>query len=101
MTFVVDVEDEQKLEQLLKQLKKQIDVLKVNDITEKAIVARELALMKVASPPAVRAEINRIIEPFRASIIDTGKNVVTFQVQVIQKKSMRLLNCFVHMALKK
>ena len=36
--------------------------------------------MKVVSPPAVRAEINSIIEPFRASIIDTGKNVVTFQV---------------------
>ncbi|WP_277586027.1 acetolactate synthase small subunit [Psychrobacillus antarcticus] len=80
MTFVVNVEDERKLEQLLKQLQKQIDVLKVNDITEKQIVVRELALVKVVSPPAVRSEINSIIEPFRASIIDTGKNVVTFQV---------------------
>ncbi len=80
MTFVVNVEDEQKLEQLLKQLQKQVDVLKVNDITEKQIVVRELALVKVASPPTVRAEVNSIIEPFRASIIDTGKNVVTFQV---------------------
>jgi len=80
MTFVVNVADEQKLEQLLKQLQKQVDVLKVNDITEKQIVVRELALVKVVSPTAVRAEINSIIEPFRASIIDTGKNVVTFQV---------------------
>ena len=38
MTFVVNVEDEQKLEQLLKQLQKQIDVIKVNDITDKPIV---------------------------------------------------------------
>ena len=38
MTFVVNVEDEQKLEQLLKQLQKQIDVLKVNDITEKQLL---------------------------------------------------------------
>ena len=80
MTFVVNVEDEQKLEQLLKQLQKQVDVLKVNDITEKSIVVRELALVKVVSPPTVRAEINSIVEPFRASTIDTGKNVVTFQV---------------------
>ncbi|WP_342566940.1 acetolactate synthase small subunit [Psychrobacillus sp. FSL K6-4046] len=80
MTFVVNVEDEQKLEQLLKQLQKQVDVLKVNDITEKSIVVRELALVKVVSPPSVRAEINSLVEPFRASTIDTGKNVVTFQV---------------------
>ncbi|MCM3356770.1 acetolactate synthase small subunit [Psychrobacillus sp. MER TA 171] len=80
MTFVVNVEDEQKLEQLLKQLQKQVDVLKVNDITEKSIVVRELALVKVVSPPSVRVEINSLVEPFRASTIDTGKNVVTFQV---------------------
>ena len=42
MTFVVNVEDEQKVEQLTKQLQKQIDVIKVNDITDKAIVMREL-----------------------------------------------------------
>ena len=80
MTFVVNVEDEQKLEQLLKQLQKQVDVLKVNDITEKSIVVRELALVKVVASPAVRSEINSIVEPFRAATIDTGKNVVTFQV---------------------
>ena len=80
MTIVVHVEDKQKLEQLLKQLQKQVDVLKVQDISDKAIVVRELALIKVVSPPAVRAEINSIVEPFRAQTIDTGKNVVTFQV---------------------
>jgi len=80
MTIVVHVEDKQKLEQLLKQLQKQVDVLKVQDISEKAIVVRELALVKVVSPPAVRAEMNSMVEPFRAQIIDTGKQVVTFQV---------------------
>jgi len=80
MTFIVNVEDERKIEQLVKQLQKQIDVLKVNDITDKAIVMRELALVKVISPPHVRSEMNSIIEPFRATVIDTGKNVVTYQV---------------------
>lgn len=68
MTLVVEVEDEQKLEQVTKQLNKQIDVLKVSDITEKAIVVRELALIKVSSNPQLHREINAIIEPFRASI---------------------------------
>ncbi len=80
MTFVVHVEDERKIEQLIKQLSKQIDVLKVNDITDKSIVLRELALVKVISPPNLRIEMNAIIEPFRAQIIDTAKNVVTYQV---------------------
>ena len=80
MTFIVNIDDERKTEQLLKQLQKQIDVIKVHDITDKAIVMRELALVKVVSPPHARSEINSVIEPFRATVIDSGKNVVTYQV---------------------
>ena len=80
MTFIVNVEDENKIEQLIKQLSKQIDVLKVNDITEKSIVIRELALIKVVSPPNLRMEMNAIVEPFRPQVVDTSKNVVTYEV---------------------
>lgn len=80
MTLVVEVEDEQKLEQVTKQLNKQIDVLKVSDITDKAIVVRELALIKVASTPSIHREINAIIEPFRASIIDVSKDSLAIEV---------------------
>lgn len=80
MTFQVHVEDENKIEQLVKQLQKQIDVITVKDITDKAIVLRELALVKVISPPQIRSEMNSIVEPFRPTIVDSGKNVVTYQV---------------------
>lgn len=80
MTFLVHVEDERKIEQLIKQLQKQIDVVKVEDITEYGIVMRELALIKVGSPPHVRGEMNSLVEPFRATIVDTGRNIVTYQV---------------------
>lgn len=80
MTLVVEIEDEQRLEQVTKQLNKQIDVLKVSDITDKAIVARELALIKVASSGQLRSEINGIIDPFRASIIDVSKESIAVQV---------------------
>jgi acetolactate synthase-1/3 small subunit len=80
MTFVVDVANYQKLEQLTKQLNKQIDVLKVTDISDKAIVARELALIKVVSNAQLRNEIQGIIEPFRASIIDVSKDSLSIQV---------------------
>ncbi|KAA0566927.1 acetolactate synthase small subunit [Rossellomorea aquimaris] len=80
MTFVVNVEDDRKIEQLLKQLHKQIDVLKVSDITDQGVVARELALIKVLSTGQTRSEINGIVEPFRAAIIDVARDSVTVQV---------------------
>ncbi|KYD30846.1 acetolactate synthase small subunit [Parageobacillus toebii] len=80
MTFVVNVEDERTAEQIIKQLNKQIDVLKVNDITDQAIVARELALVKVSVTPALRQEIYTLIEPFRASIVDVSKDSLVIQV---------------------
>lgn len=80
MTFVVEISDKQKLEQLTKQLNKQIDVLKVSDITDKAMVARELALIKVVSSAQLRAEIQGIITPFRASVIDVSKDSLSIQV---------------------
>jgi acetolactate synthase I/III small subunit len=80
MTLVVEVEDEQRLEQVTKQLNKQIDVLKVSDITDRAIVSRELALIKVASSSQLRSEINGIIDPFRASVIDVCKDSLAIQV---------------------
>jgi acetolactate synthase I/III small subunit len=80
MTLVVEVEDELRLEQVTKQLHKQIDVLKVSDITDKAIVARELALIKVSGSSQLRSEIQGIIEPFRASIIDISKDSLAVQV---------------------
>lgn len=80
MTFVVHVENLQEVEQLIKNLHKQIDVIKVSDITDEAMIARELALIKVSTTQATRTEIYSLIEPFRASVIDVGKDSVVVQV---------------------
>ncbi|OCA83261.1 acetolactate synthase small subunit [Bacillus sp. FJAT-27225] len=80
MTLVVEVEDSQKVEQLTKQLHKQIDVLKVSDITDKSVVSRELALIRVSCNGQLRREITEIIEPFRAAVIDVAKDSIAIQV---------------------
>src|SRR5690625_3325399 len=80
MTLVVEVSDDQNLEQLTIQLNKQIDVIKVSDITDKAMVARELALIKVSGSGQLRNEIQGVIAPFRASVIDVSKDNLTIQV---------------------
>ncbi|SDB86847.1 acetolactate synthase, small subunit [Pelagirhabdus alkalitolerans] len=92
ITFVVDVEDYQKLEQVTKQLNKQIDVIKVSDITDKAIVARELALIKITSNSQLRSEIQGIIEPFRASVIDVSKDTISIQVTGKSEKVEALID---------
>jgi acetolactate synthase I/III small subunit len=92
MTFVVNVENERIAEQITKQLHKQIDVLKVNDITDQAIVARELALIKVYASPQTRNEIYSLIEPFRASIIDVSKESLVVQVTGESEKIEALID---------
>lgn len=79
MTIVVHVEDERTNEQILKQLNKQIDVIKVVDITNLPSVEREMAMIKVLSPVQRRAELTNLIEPFRASIIDVSLESVIIQ----------------------
>ncbi|MFC7371282.1 acetolactate synthase small subunit [Fictibacillus iocasae] len=80
ITMVVHVADDSKAEQLVKQLHKQIDVLKVNDLTEFAVVMRELALIKVMTVPETRSEIKMLIEPFRAVVIDVSHESITIEV---------------------
>lgn len=58
------------IEQIIKQIRKLIDVISVKDITEKKYVARELVLIKVKADAKVRSEIMQIVDIFRAGIVD-------------------------------
>ena len=80
MTFVVNGDDAT-VEQVTKQLRKIIEVVKVNDLSHEDIVARELALVKVKTPSAdSRAEVIQIVELFRAKVIDVGADTVTIEI---------------------
>ncbi|MFT8321779.1 MAG: acetolactate synthase small subunit [Bacillus sp. (in: firmicutes)] len=80
ITCVVHVENDSDVEQITKQLNKQVDILKVVDITDQSIVARELALIKVLAAPHTRHELYSLIEPFRASVIDVSKESIVIQI---------------------
>ncbi|GAB7388563.1 acetolactate synthase small subunit [Bacillaceae bacterium] len=76
---IVTTGDERTTEQIMKQLHKLIDVIKVNLLSSGPMVARELALIKVEATPANRTEITGIVEPFRASIVDVGPHTLVVQ----------------------
>ena len=79
MTVVVSG-DSTEVEQVRKQLEKLINVVRVSDITEEAIVSRELALIKVNSTASTRSEIMQIVDIFRANIVDVSSNSLTVEV---------------------
>ena len=79
MTFVVEG-DEQTLEQVTKQLRKLIDVVKVSTLNDENSVSRELGLIQVSSTPDSRAEIIQIVSIFRANIIDVANNSMVIEV---------------------
>ncbi|HEY9205674.1 MAG TPA: acetolactate synthase small subunit [Candidatus Methanoperedens sp.] len=71
MTIVVSGDDHV-LEQVMKQLNKLIDVIRVSDISNDEAVHRELALIKVGVDSSTRAEVMQIVDVFRAKIVDVG-----------------------------
>lgn len=72
--------DEQKIEQVTKQLNKLVEVVKVVDLTEGGHIERELMLVKVKATGAARAEIKRTADIFRGQIVDVTPSIYTIQL---------------------
>ncbi|MCJ8351723.1 acetolactate synthase small subunit [Moritella sp.] len=68
------------VEQIMKQLNKLIDVLKVSDLTEGPHIERELLLIKVKASGFVRAEVKRTSDIFRGQIVDITDSLYTVQL---------------------
>jgi len=69
------------IEQVVKQLRRLIDTLKVSDLTDVPHVERELVLIKVYTPTSrARDEVLRITEIFRGKIIDVSPETYTIEV---------------------
>jgi len=86
MMTIVTSGDERIIEQILKQLNKIIDVIKVVDLNESDSVSRETAIIKVHTRPEDRAEALRIADIFRANVIDSSPTSYTIEVTgVVQK----------------
>ena len=62
--------DEAVVEQVMKQLNKLINVLKVSNLSQEPAVMRELMLIKVRAEPHTRSDIQQIVETFRGKVVD-------------------------------
>jgi len=72
--------DEATLEQIIKQVSKLPDVLKVLDFRALDYVGRELVLVKVAVDSQTRAEVMQVANIFRAKIVDVQPKSLTIEI---------------------
>jgi len=90
MTIVVGG-DSAEVEQVRKQLDKLVEVVRVSDISNEAVVIRELSLIKVKANASTRSEIMQIVDVFRANIVDVASNSLTIEVTGDEDKVNSLL----------
>jgi acetolactate synthase-1/3 small subunit len=89
--------DPEQMEQIMKQLRRLVNVIKVRDMTGDAAVRREMALICVQARKKDRDEVRKLVETFRAKIVDTGASHFIVEVAGRQGKidaMVRLLEPF-------
>ena len=95
MTFVVDG-DARMVDQAVKQLEKQIDVTRVEDVTDQPVVIRELALIRVTTDTQTRAEIMQIVDIYRAQIVDVALDSLIIQAIGSEDRVNSLIELLTH-----
>lgn len=80
MTLIVQGDD-QTVEQLVKQLYKLLEVIKITEVTGDNLLQRELALVKVAATERTRGDIMRLVsEVYRARVVDAAPDTLVIEV---------------------
>ncbi|KAK2635101.1 hypothetical protein Ddye_029893 [Dipteronia dyeriana] len=85
---------ERVLQQVVEQLNKLVNVLKVDDISREPLVERELMLIKLNADPSMRAEIMWLVDIFRAKVVDTAEHSLTVEVTGDPGKMVAVLRNF-------
>jgi len=85
ITLVVNGDDRE-LDQVIKQLSKLVDVIKIQKLKSPDTIERELALIKVKASPAHRSDIVDIVEIFRANIVDINRETVVIELTGDEEK---------------
>lgn len=72
--------DDSKIQQIIKQLNKLVEVVRVEDLCDGEYVERELLLIKVRAEGESRQEVKRTADIFRGQIIDVTVDAYTIQL---------------------
>ena len=82
------------LEQIVKQLNKLIEVVKVSDLTSQDHVERELMLVKISSILKDNVDLKELVEIFGCKVVDVTEKIYTIEVSGKTKKINAFLDAF-------
>lgn len=85
---IVSVGNDNIIEQIVKQLYKLIDVVKVTDLTATEHIERELLLVKIDVNQNTQADIDKKIDEFSAKIVDVSEDTYIIELAGQSKKLM-------------
>jgi acetolactate synthase I/III small subunit len=85
MTIMVNAE-QMDVDRLIAYLYKLVNVIQVEDLTDKPKVSRDLAMIKVATSAQNRAEIIQMVEVFRAHVVDVTTNSLIVEITGDEEK---------------
>lgn len=91
MTIVTEGDDKI-IEQVVKQLNRLIDTIKIIDLTKAGKVQRELALVTVFYQKGTRSEIMDICEIFRGNIVDINNKTLMLEITGPPEKIDAVIN---------
>jgi acetolactate synthase-1/3 small subunit len=77
---IVSIANDKIIEQIIKQLEKLIDVVKVTDLTATEHIERELALVKIDIDPSTQADIDTHIDTYAGKIVDVSEDTYTVEI---------------------
>ena len=89
---IVSTGNDRVLEQIVKQLNKLIEVVKVSDLTSQDHVERELMLVKVCPASKDELDIKQLVDIFSCKIVDVTEKTYTIEVSGKTKKINAFLN---------
>ncbi|MBZ4687692.1 MAG: acetolactate synthase small subunit [Clostridia bacterium] len=78
ITLVVECEEDE-IDQVINQLAKLVDVIKIENLTAEKAIIRELALIKVKADSEKRSDIVDIVNIFRAKIVDVNRETMVIE----------------------
>lgn len=86
INIVVTADSDVELEQIVNQLNKLIDVIKIVNLTRIDSIQRELVMIKVRATPVTRPDIINVVNIFRAKIVDVNRETLVVELTGEQSK---------------
>jgi len=91
---IVSAGNDRVLEQIVKQLNKLIEVVKVSDLTSQDHIERDLMLVKICPTKKDNFDLKQLVDVFSCKVVDVSDKTYTIEISGKTKKLNAFLDAF-------